>query len=1404
LIFATSLFLCESSAALAQATRTELAGRPLASYPFFEYVRAFNANEPIHVAIDPSRFGSVAGTTCDIFVTAAKGASGWSADPSLNDVTSGGAQTETFSASNIQANTFQVAPPNELSADAGTDLGVGYDVVLDCDQDGQLSSADFIDGLGAEAGLYRVHDTTAAGPLAVTSASYNLSGTVGTTYDIPATMLSEELFYPTNVASMGQLPLVIVSHGNGHSFDWYDHIGQHLASYGYIVVSHANNTGPGPQSAATTTLGHTDAFIDQVNAGVIAGGALTGHLDADRIVWIGHSRGGEGVAIAYDRLFDGTHTPTNFQRSDIKLISSMLPTDFEGTASANPQDANYHLWTASGDSDVNGSAGNFCSGFELCQTFHLHDRATGYRQSTVVQGTGHAWFHDGPENPSFFTGPCSIGATNTLTHQILLGHLLPMVKHYVEDNIPGLDFLTRQYETFRPIGVPSGNPCVVVTHEYRNGSSVGNFVLDDFQTQTNPNIGSAGGQVNFDVQNLSEGRLDDANQDFAPNASDAFNGSTQAGATDGLTTRNDDSRGVVFDWTDQDRIIEWEVPSGRRDFTAHTFLSFRGAQSTRHANTLSNAGDLTFSVTLRDLSGATSSINIGAYGGGLELPYARDVGWHNEMETVRLRLTDFLNNGSGLDLQNIVAVRFDVGPSHGSSRGRIVVDDLMLTNDRLQTAPPIPVLRITELLDYREVELGFAFTKAIVAHNDGNANLTVSVALDPSSPPAALTQWSTINTSPTVTIAPGAPPLILEQVFEPQMIGTYAIQMTATSNDLGAPTVPITLTGQGVSPTPLDTMLVLDRSGSMIEPAGDRIKIEALRDAAMLYTDLMRPDIGGTGTGDRLGFWKYNDTNSQYRALGFVSAADKTAIAGNELSTAALSDPGRLQPAGATGIGGAMQNGANAIGGPDPTRHQVLVVLTDGIENVSPFIASVLGPITTSNPDLQLYSVGLGSNIEAGKLQSITNMGTEGYHQVSDALTGIDLFDLENFYFKIFANATGMDLVVDPTHIINLLSPGPIVVDSARIISSDRSADFVVFDDPALRQFYDLEFVTPSGDVIVPGVTVGGIPIQETRRNNYRIYRVIFPDVSQAPSYVGNWTLRLKPNGRWNRDAVKGALVDSRFRYSSFIDPNRALVPIGFSAAVKSNYELDVSVTTPTYLPGAELRLEARLSDRGWPAPSSRVRVAVTSPGGQSREITLHDDATNGDVTAGDGTFTNRFADTAAKGVYRLLFRSVGENARGELAPREASRFVTLAQVEPTPPDGGEGDGAGGAVASYLIGTYDLQIARTTLLVMNPTARDLSLVISFFDDDGNPRRCLRNKLTANDLLELDVREAEPGAVRGVVKVVAFEPDTRTPAIGIVGNQRLFYGEGGVSETQLHPVPRAILEEDLRRILAACR
>src|SRR5207244_11702726 len=120
--------------------------------------------------------------------------------------------------------------------------------------------------------------------------------------------------------------------------------------------------------------------------------------------------------------------------------------------------------------------------------------------------------------------------------------------------------------------------------------------------------------------------------------------------------------------------------------------------------------------------------------------------------------------------------------------------------------------------------------------------------------------------------------------------------------------------------------------------------------------------------------------------------------------------------------------------------------------------------IHMNDPDLKIYSIGLGSSIQPTVLQQITNI-TNGYLQAADDLSGVSRFQLEAFYFKIFSNATGMSIVVDPTIPVTVSGPGTITVGRATIVSSDRTATFLVLDEPSLRPFYDLELVDPSGPV---------------------------------------------------------------------------------------------------------------------------------------------------------------------------------------------------------------------------------------------------------------------------------------------------------------------------------------------------
>ncbi|MEM7584954.1 MAG: choice-of-anchor X domain-containing protein [Acidobacteriota bacterium] len=1239
------LVLLNPGIARAAIIQTELAGNPLGQYPFFEYVRAFNVDEPLRVAIDPTRFPAIAGETCDVYVVNHKTPSEWAATPALSDVTTGGAMSRAFVAGTIQANTFQVAASSELNANAGLGLGVGYDVVLDCDRDGALTDGDFIDGLGGEAGLYVVHDTTARGPAAVTESVYSITTAVAATFGVPDWERGQNVYYPTAIGSMGKRPLVVVGHGAGHNFQWYDHIGNHLASYGYVVVSIDNDISTSA-NAAFTTIGHTGAFIDQAQAGNIAGGALVDHIDASRIVWIGHSRGGEGVAIAYDRLFDGTSTSTRFSRQDIRLVSSMLPTDFNSTNVANPHDANFHLWTASGDSDVNGSAGNRCpfGDTQRCQTFHLHDRATAYRQSTVVQGTGHGWFHDQESAGAAFTGPCPL--TEAITHEIQLGYLLPLVKHYVDDNIPALDFLTRQYESFHPIGVDTSNACLVVSNEYRNGSSAGNFVIDDYQTQTSTTVSSSGASVSFNVQNLTEGRLDDNNSTFAwpTDGSDPFNGATQGNATDS-------TRGVVFDWTSSDRFYEWRVPAAASDFTQFRYLSFRGAQGTRHPNTLDSLGDLTFSVTLRDTATTpvTSTINIGAYGGGLEQPYQRESGWHNEMETIRIRTSDFLNNGSGLNLSSIAAVRLDVGPSFGSPRGRVVIDDLMLTNDLSPLA--LRILEPTTSVK-RFAGTSVAGSRVLVRLVAGGGldlspgNLTISVdgtALTPAQIPTPAVQ---VGGETWVVISPG-----------PKADGCYDLTVALTTPSGVSATEAESLCWEDDEAREFDRVLAIDQTNSMHYDGGTGVfstaKMDAARAAAKFFVNLSNPndkigvisfqrrDQDGDGTvvdPDELAEPKFAFVTAGEGATDQRPAA-RTAIDGISPDTSP-GFSGAETSIGAGLVEARTMLDAGAVAGHEPH----IVLLTDGLENYAPYWTRTgpggpLRPVFDAD-DIRVDTVGIGADADDELLTDVASVTGGEFRNLNEGAGSFFLLSrLSDWYKSVDEDVRGEQRFyyaegfpkpsTSATHRGQLraffrVEPGLDWMTVAFHANVDHAATVLLFEPGA----------TVAVTAAPPAITLRADP-------KHSVYRIRQPK-------PGVWSYLVDPQVN---SAEFFAVASAPTALSARVGPNQ------LTETSDGNYSMPLRV---------------------WIADTTGVLGAnvggyVRRPDGVKTPITLRDNGSSMDGKASDGIYGLEYLATIP-GAYYVRLRAVGTSSAGD--PFE--RYLSAAFVVPGQPKRPRPPGEGG------------------------------------------------------------------------------------------------------------------------------
>ncbi|MDA1263768.1 MAG: hypothetical protein O2816_01660 [Planctomycetota bacterium] len=650
--FSNALTVTFEAPGTTRPVEAQLGGRPIGAYPHFEVERSLIQGDDLSVNLDATRYPWLVGATGDLYIVAAKDAATWESDPSLVDVRGGGAQAITVVAGGVAANTTLV-DAGTLNGTTGIQIGIGYDLVFDVDQDGQLGAGDLIDGLSDQAGVYVVRDTAATGPYTTVEVNYD-----------GGNWRNQNVFYPSIVGSLGELPLMVVSHGNGHNFQWYDHIGHHMASYGWIVMSHQNNTGPGIETASETTLDNTDVFLG--NLDTIAGGVLEGHVDGHNIMWIGHSRGGEGVARAYDRLFDADFIPQNYTIDDIKFVSSICPTVFFKKNKTHPHQVNYHLWVGSADADVWGAPN---SGSQL---YSLLERANGNKSSITVQGAGHGVFHNGGGS-WVANGPCKVGPVRN--HPLMFGYLLPLANYYVFGDPASKDFLWRQYQTFQPTGAPDNNDgCIVTNMEYHETGSQ-RFVIDNFELNPALDTSSSGRPVTYTVTDVAEGRLQDANTSLEWNPSDPFNGMTRAGFD------TDDPHGLVFSW-DQPAYLEFNIHPDERNWSDDEVLSFMACQGTRHPNTQAVVSELTFLVTLTDLDGGSSTIDIGAYGGGIADPYQRvqigtTPGWANEFETIRIRVDDFLADGSNLNLARIQSVRFDFGIP-GSEVGRLGFDSLTL------------------------------------------------------------------------------------------------------------------------------------------------------------------------------------------------------------------------------------------------------------------------------------------------------------------------------------------------------------------------------------------------------------------------------------------------------------------------------------------------------------------------------------------------------------------------------------------------------------------------------------------------------------------------------------------------------------------------------------------------------
>lgn len=210
-------------------------------------------------------------------------------------------------------------------------------------------------------------------------------------------------------------PLVVIVHGNGHLFTEYDALGRHLAHNGFIVASinllmtvsgSPDRHGLAPRGRANVLFKHLQVLKHKFGTQV-----------ADSIGLIGHSRGGEAVVRAADKIATSSAPP---DLRNIVAIISLAPTDlWEEEELA--QDIPYFVLYGSRDGDVNGKRVTHRQHLPFTGPpagsggFSLYDRAVNatLKSMAFVYGANHNGFiTSSDKDPKFVTSSSGGVAVN--------------------------------------------------------------------------------------------------------------------------------------------------------------------------------------------------------------------------------------------------------------------------------------------------------------------------------------------------------------------------------------------------------------------------------------------------------------------------------------------------------------------------------------------------------------------------------------------------------------------------------------------------------------------------------------------------------------------------------------------------------------------------------------------------------------------------------------------------------------------------------------------------------------------------------------------------------------------------------------------------------------------------------
>lgn len=610
-------------------------------------------------------------------------------------------------------------------------------------------------------------------------------------------------------------------------------------------------------------------------------------------------------------------------------------------------------------------------------------------------------------------------------------------------------------------------------------------------------------------------------------------------------------------------------------------------------------------------------------------------------------------------------------------------------------------------IDFGQIEQGFRTVRFFTVDNVGDGPLTFEGGIsgadaalfglpDPNgsvtNPPATRT-YSVNPVSPCGGGGAGSGTVVVAVSFHANDAPPKLASATLTLSDHNATNHPAAktwvfpLSAEITPPVALDIGLVIDRSDSMNDALGSRVKMDAAIAAGQLFAELLRADFD-----DRVAVVRFN--NERNVVVDMTPVTTTGSPTQDQIRQMIDTD---VRPAtGLTAIAGGTAMAIAEVQKPRPTPpaqlRKAVVVLTDGIENTGyedppgtwlsikggsmwkTDLSGQVGTVPASfAADVTRYCIGVGKDGEIDPTQLDALAGDSNrVMRVKDDLAGKNYFELEKYYTQIFMDIVGTQPILDPMWWIQ---PGETHEIEFDLLRGDVSALIVIYDYQGLR----LPFfcVSPAGEIVDPAMIPAGFQLRSGFTHQARLVEFRVPH-KEPERYAGRWKVVVTHKGVVCRGNPNPKSELPGFLPRDCTQGFKAPVLYGLAIGAGSNFRMFPFVTpSPVYV-GEPILLSALVSEAGLPVKGCHVTVEAISPGGAQETLTLLDDGAHGDGGANDGEYAREFTHTFSPGTYHFKFRATGYSRDGEPVVREAQRDkAVLPKHQDTPPGTGNPGGGG-------------------------------------------------------------------------------------------------------------------------------